>query len=72
MINASLAAAHPADALLRRRAAAEIPQITQVRDVLARRVALIPFQADEPVGVERLMALSAPKPARTPSHRRRA
>ena len=56
VINGSLAAAQPRDPLLRARAAAEIPQIAKSRELLAQRVALIPFQAEEPVGVERLEA----------------
>jgi arsenite-transporting ATPase len=57
VINASLAAAGPSDPLLRSRAAAELPQITKVKDNLAQRVALVPFQAQEPVGAELLLAL---------------
>ena len=59
VINGSLAAAQPADPLLRARAEAEIPQIAKVRADLAKRVALVPFQADEPVGAERLRALTS-------------
>ena len=58
VINGSLAAAQPRDPVLRARAAAEIPQIRKVRELLAKRVALIPFQAEEPVGVERLSSLA--------------
>ena len=58
VINGSLAAAQPRDPVLRARAAAEIPQIRKVKELLARRVALIPFQAEEPVGVERLNSLA--------------
>ncbi len=57
VVNGSLAAAQPRDPVLRARAAAEIEQIRKVKE-LARRVALIPFQAEEPVGVDRLSALS--------------
>ncbi len=59
VINGSLAAAQPHDPLLRCRAAAEIPQIANVKERLAQRVALVPFQAEEPVGAARLMALTA-------------
>jgi arsenite-transporting ATPase len=59
VINASLAAAEPTDPVLRARAAAEVPLIQQVKKQRARRVALVPFQADEPVGVERLNSLGA-------------
>ena len=53
VINASLAAAQPADPLLRSRAAAEVRQIAKVKESLAQRVALVPFQAEEPVGATR-------------------
>ncbi len=59
VINGSLAAAHPLDPLLRCRAAAEIPQITKVKERLAERLALVPFQAEEPVGAARLTALTS-------------
>ena len=58
VINGSLAAAHPRDPVLRARAAAELPQILKVKELLAQRVVLIPFQAEEPVGVERLNSLA--------------
>jgi arsenite-transporting ATPase len=58
VINGSLAAAQPRDPVLRARAAAEIAQIREVKE-LAKRVVLIPFQAEEPVGVERLNSLAA-------------
>ena len=58
VINNSLAAAHPASPLLARRAAAEMAQIDAVRREHAQRVALVPLQAEEPVGVARLSALA--------------
>ena len=58
-INASLAAAQPADPLLRARAAAEIRPIVDVANNYVRRVVLIPFQAEEPIGSVRLLALSS-------------
>ena len=58
VINGSLAAARTRDPVLRARAIAEIAQIKKVKNQLARRVALIPFQTEEPVGIERLTALS--------------
>ena len=63
VINASLAAAKPVDPLLRSRAAAELPQIAKVKENLAQRVALVPFQAQEPIGAERLLALTNEGPA---------
>ncbi|THF62552.1 arsenical pump-driving ATPase [Pseudothauera rhizosphaerae] len=59
IINNSLAAAQPASPLLARRAAAELAQIDTVRREHARRLALVPLQAVEPVGVDRLAALAA-------------
>ena len=61
VINGSLAAAHPNDPILKARAAAEIAQIGKVKQELARRVALIPFQVEEPVGTDKLGALAAPR-----------
>jgi len=58
VINASLAAAHPTDPILRARAAAEVAQITKVKEQLSHRVALIAFQIEEPTGIERLGALA--------------
>jgi arsenite-transporting ATPase len=60
IINGSLAAALPRDPVLRARAAAEIPLIHKVKERLGQRVALIPFQAEEPVGAARLNSLAAP------------
>jgi arsenite-transporting ATPase len=58
VINASLAAARPNDAVLSARAAAELEQIRVVRERLASRVAIVPFQAVEPCGTSRLLALT--------------
>jgi arsenite-transporting ATPase len=58
VINGSLAAAHPKDPILRARAMGEINQIKMVEEQHARRVALIPYQVEEPAGVERLGALA--------------
>jgi arsenite-transporting ATPase len=65
VINASLAGARPVDPLLRSRAAAEVREIAKVKETLARRVALVPFQAEEPVGASRLMELTKGGPAST-------
>ncbi len=43
--------------VLRTRAQAELRPIQRIRDELASRVALVPFQPDEPVGTERLLRL---------------
>lgn len=50
VINRSLAAARTTDPLLAARAGAELAQIDRVRDRLARRVAIVPWQASPPVG----------------------
>jgi arsenite-transporting ATPase len=57
IVNASLAATETVHPLLRARAAAERQQIEAVEGGLARRVAVVPMLAEEPVGAERLQAL---------------
>jgi arsenite-transporting ATPase len=59
VINNSLAAANPSSALLRKRAAAELPLIDKVRTELAERTALVPMLAAEPLAVPDLEALAA-------------
>ena len=61
VINNSLAAARPSSALLRQRAHNELKEIHAVASQYARRYALVPLLAEEPVGVERLRALSQPR-----------
>ncbi|WP_332675013.1 arsenical pump-driving ATPase [Aromatoleum sp.] len=58
IINNSLAATPTTSPILRRRAQQEWPQIEAVREHHARRIALVPMQADEPVGIELLRALA--------------
>lgn len=58
VINASLAAAQPRDPVLRARARAELEPIRTVRERLARRVAIVSFLSDEPIGSVRLAALA--------------
>jgi arsenite/tail-anchored protein-transporting ATPase len=58
IVNNSLAFANPASLLLRRRAANELPQIDLVAARHARRWAIVPLQAEEPVGVDRLKSLT--------------
>lgn len=58
VINNSLAAANPTSALLRRRAAVEVPHIATVREVYADRIAVLPLLAAEPVGIASLAALA--------------
>ena len=57
LINNSLINTPTKSPLLRERAARERPQIDTVRTQHARHVALVPMQAEEPVGVERLRQL---------------
>lgn len=59
IVNNSLAAARPISHLLRRRALAELEQIEAVADRYSNRFAVIPLLAEEPVGIERLLRLSA-------------
>ncbi len=58
IINASLAAAGPSEPLLLARAGSEHSQIEKVQKELAHRVALVPWLAEEPVGLERLTKLA--------------
>jgi len=58
IINQSLAAAQPATGLLRLRARQELAQLEAVKHVHATRYAIVPVQVEEPVGMQRLLALS--------------
>lgn len=58
VINASLSATATSDPVLRERAASEMRQIERVRREYARRVAVVPWMAEAPVGPERLRALA--------------
>jgi arsenite-transporting ATPase len=57
VINSSLAAAKPTDQLLAARAAAELPHIERVRTEV-QRVAIVPWLIEEPIGQDRLRALT--------------
>lgn len=57
IINSSLAAAGSTDPLLRQRIAGELRQIGVVRERHARRLAVVPWLTEEPVGSTRLLAL---------------
>ena len=57
IVNNSLAAAITRSALLRQRALNEVEQINAVATRHARRYAVVPLAAEEPVGVERLLEL---------------
>lgn len=58
VINNSIAAAETASPLLRKRAANELREIERVANEHAQRYAVIALMPEEPVGVERLLALS--------------
>lgn len=64
VVNNSIAAAHPETPFLQARAANEASQISAVF-ARADRVAIVPLLAEEPIGVDRLSALTAlaPQPA---------
>ncbi len=57
IVNNSLALADPASPLLRQRAAAELAQIKAVATHHAQRWAVVPLQAEEPIGIGRLQNL---------------
>ncbi len=59
IVNASLAAAETTQPILQKRARAEEAQIRKVAEGLSARYAVVPMQAEEPVGAEKLLALSA-------------
>jgi arsenite-transporting ATPase len=58
IINNSLAMGNPTSALMRQRASNELVQIKAVTKQHAKRWAVVPLQAEEPVGVERLKRLA--------------
>lgn len=57
VLNRSLAAAAPSHPLLRARAASEVPRIARVRRELAGRMVVLPWSAEDPVGMENLLRL---------------
>jgi arsenite-transporting ATPase len=59
VINNSVAAARPHSSLLQRRARNELGEIEKVTAQHARRYAVVPLLKEEPVGVDRLLAMSA-------------
>jgi arsenite/tail-anchored protein-transporting ATPase len=60
LVNNSLAAGAPKSALLRQRSLSELNEIDQVTARHSSRHAVVPLGAVEPVGVDRLLQLSAP------------
>jgi arsenite-transporting ATPase len=61
LINNSLSAAPTSSPLLKQRASFELTQIEAVRTRYATRIALVPMQAEEPIGIERLLNLVEPQ-----------
>ena len=59
LVNRSLLAAGTRDPLLRQRLEGELRQIERIRDALAQRVFIIPWQAIPPVGLAALRRLTA-------------
>jgi len=57
VVNSSLSATGTVHPILAARAATEAPEIARVRDDLATRYAVVPMQAEDPVGATRLRAL---------------
>jgi arsenite-transporting ATPase len=57
IVNQSLAAAHPASPLLAQRAAHEWAQLEAVQQKYAQRIAVVPVQQEEPVGIAALRKL---------------
>jgi len=57
VVNSSIAATGTHNPLLLARARTEAPEIARVRDVLASRYAVVPMQAQDPVGADALRAL---------------
>lgn len=57
IVNSSLAAAETNQPLLQKRADSEQEQIVEIRETLSDRYAVVPMQAEEPVGIERLKNL---------------
>jgi len=57
IVNSSLAAATTTQPILQKRAQAEQEQISKVADELSTRYGVVPMQAEEPVGANRLQAL---------------
>jgi len=58
VVNRSLAAAGVTDPVLHQRGNREIPFLEEVRRQHTSRFALLPWEADPPTGVERLLALA--------------
>lgn len=64
VVNASLSAAHPESAFLRTRAGSEVTQIDRVRS-RSKRMAIVPLLPAEPIGQDKLAALTTFAPQLT-------
>jgi arsenite/tail-anchored protein-transporting ATPase len=58
VVNRSLAAAGVTDPVLHQRGDREAPFLDEVRERLSERYALVPWEADPPVGADRLLSLA--------------
>lgn len=58
VVNRAMSRTGTTDALLQKRIAGELAQVARIRNGLARRLYLLPFQADPPVGIPKLLALT--------------
>jgi arsenite-transporting ATPase len=58
VINNCVAASYPRSPLLQRRAHNELKEIEAVATRYAKRYSVVPLLKDEPIGMERLLALS--------------
>jgi len=58
VINSSLSASGTTDPLLRERILGELAQIERVRRDHSKRVAIVPWMAEPPVGPKHLLALA--------------
>ena len=58
VVNRAMSRTGTTDPLLQRRIAGEMVQITRIRGGLAQRLYLLPFQAEPPVGIPNLLALT--------------
>lgn len=59
VVNRALSGSGARDPLLRQRMAGEAAQLQRIRDGLARRLFLLPWQAEAPVGLAALRRLAA-------------
>ena len=58
VVNRSLLGTNTADPILRARMAGEQAQVTRIRNGLARRLFLLPWQVEPPIGIPALSAIA--------------